>query len=197
MKNRRPYIVVKNPKASKREYIVIKEGRDIDKEECLLTYATKEDAMDYCVKFNSKYYLDDYTVDELKEFAKKIPWAELTNIIKNRLHLEELHLQYNLDDIYSDKNDSEWIVGHSIDVISLEDLCTTNYLLSKIFKSCYIKTFSSNIGVNSDTGVLYWSSDIDIRIINFSSGYNGASICSVYYDHNKGLKVTFEEDRFK
>lgn len=194
MKNRRPYIVVQNPKASKKKYIVIKEGRDIDKEECLLTYETKEEAMNRCNDFNSKYYLSDYTVDEIKEFAKKIPWAELTNIIKDRLHLEELHLQYSLDGIYSEKNDPEWIISHSIDVTSLEDLCTTNYLLSKIFKSCHIKTFYSNIGIKADTGILYWSSDITI---NFNDLYNSTALCNVYYDQSEGLRVTFEEDHLK
>lgn len=126
---------------------------------------------------------------EIREFYNSIDWTEFENTIKQRLNLENLTFNYQL------VNEGQNFDVFTIYIESNENLTSSDYLLSQIFKDCYIKSFTSLITTNKLTNELYWSASIDFRWTYHSGSTNGTALCNVEYTKKNKFNILFEKDR--
>lgn len=188
MKNKRHYIVVENqnPNVFKSNlYLVVPEGHP---EKQSMFYATKEEADECAKRWNSTYYISDYSEDEIKEFYDSIDFTKLETAINKKLKLDlEFSHKY-----YQSRGE------YRVEFRSDKNLCEFQKagLLSRMFKECYIQEFSNSLSVDKDTGDLYVWLTVDFCYQSFDSGHNGTELCQAYY-HKGKWRIEFAEDRAK
>lgn len=126
---------------------------------------------------------------EIKEFYNSIDWTEFENTIRQRLNLENLTFNYHL------VNDSQNLGVFEIKIENNENLTEKNYLLSQMFKDCYISSFTSLITVNRITDEIYWYTSIYFEWTYHNGRGNGTELCSVEYTKKNNFNIIFEKDK--
>lgn len=191
MKNRKHYIVIENENPIKelgwRKYLIVPEGEELDSLKYYSSEQTLEAAQKVADNYNSRYYVSDYSEDEIEDFYRKISFEDIDAAINQRLGLH-LRFRHSLE-----KYGDDW----KINFRSEQDLCELNFMLARMLKTCHIERFGSGINVDNRTGELYMWLDINWRYTHHSLGSNGCDFASIKFTEKEGLDIKFIEDRNK
>lgn len=126
---------------------------------------------------------------EIREFYNSIDWTEFENTIRQRLKLDFLTFNYQL------VNDSQNLGMFKIKIKNNENLTEKNYLLSQMFKDCYISSFASLITINRLTDEIYWNTSIYFTWTYHNGSTNGTALCNVEYTKKNKFNILFEKDK--
>lgn len=189
MKNRKHYIVVENPNPSwvgYDKFLVVPEN-DLNKQ-FPMHYKTKEEAEECAKRYNTTYYISDYSEDEIDEFFNSVDFKPLEDALNNKLGTQ-LTFTHSYSLVRGD---------YRIKFCSNEDLCKVSQagLIAKMLKECFLEQFSNGIHVNKETGELYIWLTVNFSYHHFDMGSNGCNLCGAVYKNGK-WEITFEEDRMR
>jgi len=191
MKNRKHYIVIKNPNAidasrfSWRKYIVIAEGETYTAGKYYTAEDTEEAAQAEADRRNSKYYISDYADDEIEAFYNTIDFAAIELAIS-----DYLGTRITFQRMLKPTRD-----GWTVELESDQDLCEVIPVIGKLFASCKIDNFGGSIFVDKLTGELRCWLPLHFSYTHFDGGSNGCDLADVMVD-NGGQAIVFAKDQW-
>lgn len=147
---------------------------------------TKAEAEKEVNDFNSKYYVEYYSEDEIKDFFNSIDFTPVTDAINQSLGL---NLTYNIE-LYRPRYD------YHILIKSNEDLIDLMPILNAAWRTFRVETFNGCIDCVKATGVLCVWLNIAFRYESHSGGSNASYILSANYYTDSGWKIRMENDRY-
>ena len=183
MKNKRTYSVIKLEKKNRciKKYALVD---DLGKEK-FGAYETIEEAQKECDKYNSTYYLSDYSNDEILDYFNSIDFKPLLDKINELIGLE---LTY---DIRIEKN--RFGTYNYFEIENRENLVDNFPILALAWRKFKVSTFNANICCNKETGKLSLWCDINYSYRHYSYGTNGATILTAWYEEGKWIIRTEKE----
>ena len=177
MKNKRIYSVVELEKKDwcRNKYTLVD---DLGKEK-FGAYETIEEAQKECDKYNSTYYLSDYSNDEILDFFNSIDFKPLLDKINSLIGLE---LTY---DISIEKN--SFGTYNYFKIKNKENLVDNFPILALAWKEFKVSTFNANICCDKKTGELKIWCTVDFSYRHCSGGTNGATILTAWYRNGEWI----------
>ena len=172
----------------KRDYFWM--GTEDDHHESWLSWIdNKEDAQKYIDDVNSKYYLWDYSEEEIKEWLNTINFKWLTHKIEEQLGLSEDTLHFELLEF---KMKSNGFVKYGDNKINLVD---GNPIIRSAWKKMYVESFGGGVIVDEETGELNLWLCPHLTYEHWDGGTNGAAIGTFTYSLSDGYKYITQEER--
>lgn len=180
MKNKRTYSVIKLERENlcRNKYTLVD---DLGKEK-FGAYETIEEAQQECDKYNSTYYLSDYSNDEILDFFNSIYFKPLLDKINSLIGLE---LTY---DISIEKN--RFGTYNYFEIENRENLVDNFPILALAWKEFKVSTFNANICCDKKTGELSLWCEINFSYQHWGLGRNGATILTAWYRNGEWIMQT-------
>ena len=177
MKNKRTYSAVELEKKDRcmKKYALVDDLGTVK----FGTYTTIEEAQKECDKYNSTYYLSDYSNDEILDYFNSIDFKPLLDKITELIGLK---LTY---DISIEKN--RFGTYNYFEIKNRENLVDNFPILALAWREFKVSTFSANISCDQETGTLRLWCTIEFSYRHCDGGTNGAKILTAWYEEGKWI----------
>lgn len=177
MKNKRTYKVIEleRPDWQDNKYTIIDDlGKKV-----YINFLTKEEAQKRCDEYNSTYYLEYYSNDEILDYFNSIDFKPLLEKINSLVGLEltyDISLRKNKTGIYN-----------FFKIENKENLVNSFPILSLAWREFKVATFNASIICDKKTGKLELWCTIHFTYEHHGAGTNSAEILTAWSKDGKWI----------